>query len=226
MNNIILTTLFLISFQAFAQETEITDKIRVGIVYSPQQTLVSKELPALKSSYCFSTGLNASFRLSPKFRLDCDVLYSYRKQQLENVTFGSNLIPQTSMYDTTFTINYQSQYIEIPLTANYIFTRSKKWNYFINLGLSYQFSIQQRKSFDAFPLNGSEIENYKGTNENYNLSGIGITGGLGVTYHLNNLFCITVQPFFRTYYLHKSEFLSDYTKTQIGIKCMFQYSLR
>ncbi len=224
MNKILFTTLFLISFQTFSQETVITDKIRVGIVYSPQRTVISKEFPALKSSYCYAFGLNTSFSLNPKFRLDGNVLYTHRQQRLENVTYGSNLIPQTSTYDTTFTINYRSQYIEIPLTVNYIFSSSKKWDWFINLGLSYQFSINQQKSYDALPLNGNEIEDYKRTDENYNLSGIGVTGGVGTTYHLNNSFCVTIQPFTQTYYLHKSEFLSDYTKTQIGIKCMFQYS--
>lgn len=197
---IILLTPLLSSGQGL---TNTESKFSMGVNFSPNYcyriieysedmtTLVNLREKHEHPSFGFNTGIAAQYLLTQKLEIELGLQYSRQTHLFKDAAIFAGIINPT-----TIKVDQQNRYsyIEIPLQLNYRFLNKKLFGY-VSAGVSLNQFIKDKAKLRISYNNGeTEVEWGNTGILDFNKTILGVLGGFGLGYHLNDKLNLRIEP--------------------------------
>ncbi len=143
MKLLIYFLLFILTFNAFAQDNSQFNKFQFGINVSPDYSFKTYRSFYERPKLGYTTGLNACYQLNRRISLETGLQYSNKGCQTETIDIVLNepdpAVPNQAKYI------YNLHFIDIPLKAN-LYYGSGKSRFFTSIGLTTNFYINETQT--------------------------------------------------------------------------------
>jgi hypothetical protein len=216
----IITSLFTYAQDSTQTKSKKPKRVFIGVNFSSDMCSAVFKNPILDNlglkaipKFGFSSGLNICYVIKKYLSLNLGVQYSRKEYEAKsNLTFG-DMIDRRRGFVYNSNESYSGtniyQYIDIPLTANFIFSK-KKMRFITSVGLTTNILLNQP--------NNSFI-----TGNNYSRINLSPTLSCGIDYKINNKMFFRIEPTFRYGLLKVSTGLATQYIWSAGVNFSFYF---
>lgn len=207
MKIILVFALLFTPILSFAQESESEEsKFSIGINFSPNcsyrtlkypenlQNLVDAREELEHPSLGFNTGIEAHYLPLKNLEIVLAVQLSRQTHMFREVPL-TNIAGDDSLGFADNQLRYH--YLGIPLRVNYRIVNQKFFVH-ISAGVSInQFLSDKSRSWITYSNGDTEVVNSESGIKDFNKTLIGLVGGIGLGYHINEKLNMRLEPLFR-----------------------------
>lgn len=234
MKRLLFKILFLVPIILIGQEKESNErKLSIGLNFSPNysyrtlsydeewegfvETREEQEHP----SFAFNTGIAVHYSVNENVELVANVQFSKQTHSFKEVPIADAMGGNTGGFAD---IQLRYYYLEIPFRANYLFLKGKIFGY-ATAGASLNlFLNDETKSWLTYANGEEETRNSDTGIQDFNKTAIGLIGGLGFGYNLNEKWDVRMEPIFRYSLTPLAEAPIDQFNYSIG--CQFGVNMK
>ncbi|MBL4658198.1 MAG: outer membrane beta-barrel protein [Flavobacteriales bacterium] len=181
-----------------------TDKLRVGLSFSTDycfrsisgdasvKWLVDARNDLEDPKIGFTTGLKLNGGINEKFAVEFGILYSDKGEKIKDLVFTNIVGEVTGIVD----IVYHYEYLDLPLSLNYIFI-NKKVKMLLTGGLSVNIFLNYRGVSITDNLDGTSEKKSFSTEEDLEAINLAMLAGVGVEFGISDKLDLRIESIFR-----------------------------